>query len=302
MMALVWLALGLVTVVAAAPRQVERRATTTLTQANIDAFTPFTHIAAVSYCPLTQTKTWACGSHCEATPEFVPTAVGGNGGNTPFWLVGYYPPLNSVFASFQGTNFSNLMSVLVDIDFLPDSLDSQFFPGISSSVKTHGGFGDAQQRSANDVLAAVQTTLASHPDATVVTTGHSMGAAVAQISAVHLRLHLPATTKVKYVGISAPRVGNPAWAALVDSLVGDIAHINNKKDPIPTLPPRVLGFEHPAGELHITLDNVWLSCSGHESSEKNCTLDTVPNFLSGDANDHVGPFNGILLGENTCAT
>ena len=90
--------------------------------------------------------------------------------------------------------------------------------------------------SASAVLAAVKTTLAAHPGATVVTTGHSLGGALAQVSAVSLKLRLPSGTKVKYVGYSSPRVGNPAWANLVDSLVGDVTRINNKKDLVPIIP------------------------------------------------------------------
>jgi len=127
-------------------------------------------------------------------------------------------------------------SVLVDADYFLDPLNSTFFPGVSSSVQTHGGFGNAFDRSAASVYSAVVTTLAAHAGATVTVIGHSLGGALAQISAVSLKLRLPSGTKVKYVGYSVPRVGNPAWATLVDTQVPDTAHVNYNKDIVPIVP------------------------------------------------------------------
>ncbi|KAH7091709.1 alpha/beta-hydrolase [Auriculariales sp. MPI-PUGE-AT-0066] len=252
-------ALAFVVAVSAAPT---RGSAVALQRAQIDAFAPYTHIASAGYCQPARTLAWNCGVHCDATPGFVTTASGGDGLGTPYWLVGYYPPLQSIFISYQGTEMEKIAPIFVDIDFFLDPLNSTYFPSVASSVMTHGGFGDAHERSANDVLAAVKTTLVQYPGAQIVTTGHSLGAAVAQISAVHLRLNLPSGTKIKYIGFSVPRVGNPAWANLVDSLVGDVTHINNKKDFVPTIPPRFAGFAHPSGEIHITANNEWLTCSG----------------------------------------
>lgn len=32
----------------------------------------------------------------------------------------------------------------------------------------------------------------------------------------------------------------------------EFAHVTNQDDPVPNVPPHVLDFQHPAGELHIT--------------------------------------------------
>lgn len=49
-------------------------------------------------------------------------------------------------------------------------------------------------------------------------------------------LNLPPSIHVKGVTYSTPRVGNDRWASLFDAKVPDFVHINNKKDPVPTLP------------------------------------------------------------------
>jgi hypothetical protein len=41
-----------------------------------------------------------------------------------------------------------------------------------------------------------------------------------------------------------------------------MSHTNNKHDPIPILPPRVFGYHHPSGEIHIDDSGAWMACSG----------------------------------------
>jgi len=112
------------------------------------------------------------------------------------------------------------------------------------------------------VLAAVQKALASHPGSSITLVGHSLGAALALIDSVYLPFHIPTGTQVKVVGYGMPRVGNQAWANYVDSNVINVTHINNKKDLVPILPGRFLGYHHPSGELHIQETNEWVSCPG----------------------------------------
>jgi hypothetical protein len=49
----------------------------------VDSFDPSTHFAAVAYCDLGLTDTWTCGEHCDATPGFQTSLVGGDGEDTP---------------------------------------------------------------------------------------------------------------------------------------------------------------------------------------------------------------------------
>lgn len=58
------------------------------------------------------------------------------------------------------------------------------------------------------------------------------------------------------------QVGNQAFADYVDAHATSLNHINNKKDPIPILPGRFLGYHHPSGEIHIGSDSVWSACPG----------------------------------------
>jgi hypothetical protein len=51
----------------------------------------------------------------------------------------------------------------------------------------------------------------------------------------------------------------------VDSTL-DVSRIDNKKDFVPILPGRFLGFHHPSGEIHIREDNTWVSCPSEDNT------------------------------------
>ena len=138
----------------------------------------------------------------------------------------------------------------------------------------------------------------------MVVTGHSLGAALALLDSVYLSLHLPAGTRLSVVGYGMPRVGNSAFADYVDAMVSasataTVTHINNKKDPIPIVPGRFMGFAHPAGEVHIqdNSGNSWVSCPGHDNPSQLCSVGDVPNLIRSNILDHLGPYDdGIFMG------
>ncbi|CAE6541382.1 unnamed protein product [Rhizoctonia solani] len=207
-----------VTTTIALPTLVPRRGVTALKAAQIAAFKPYALLSRAGYCPSSRVATWSCGAPCSELPGMTVYASGGDGVVTPFWFVGYYPALNSVVISNQGTDPSKFVPLLIDVDFRLDRLDTTLFPGIPSSVKTHNGFQEAQARSAKAKLVAVKEAIAKHGTSPVTLTGHSLGAAVSLIDALYLSIHLP-SVKLKVVTHGMPRVGNLEFAALIDSQV-----------------------------------------------------------------------------------
>ncbi|KAH9851867.1 lipase, partial [Lenzites betulinus] len=272
-----------------------RASITTVSAATIDSFTPITHYASTGYCAASVTLTWTCGANCEANPGFKPTAAGGDGDDVQFWFVGYDPALDSVIVSHQGTDPSDFLSLLTDGDFFLEKLSATLFPGISSSIETHNGFAAAQAETSSAVLQAVQSTMATFGTNNIVTTGHSLGAAISLLDAIFLSLHIPSAT-IKFVGYGLPRVGNQAFADYVDAQPFSVTHINNKEDIVPILPGLFLGFHHPSGEMHIQDSGAWLACPGQDNPSDQCIVGDVPNIFEGDESDHDGPYNGIVMG------
>ena len=69
----------------AAPSQIAaRQAITTLTQAQINTFTPYAFFASAGYCQPANTLAWNCGANCNGVPDFKPVASGGDGDSTQF--------------------------------------------------------------------------------------------------------------------------------------------------------------------------------------------------------------------------
>ena len=114
-------------------------------------------------------------------------------------------------------------------------------------------------------------------------------------------LNLPSSVHVKSVTYGTPRVGNPAWASLFDSKVSDFVRIDNEKDPIPIVPGRFLGFQHPHGEIHIVSPGEAYACSpDDDATDSQCTISQVPNVADSDILDHLGPYEGIYIGTLFC--
>ncbi|CEL58747.1 Lipase OS=Rhizopus oryzae PE=1 SV=1 [Rhizoctonia solani AG-1 IB] len=290
----------------ALPAPVPRAGVTALTAAQVKTYEPYALLSRVGYCPASKTATWSCGASCSALPGMVVYASGGDGVVTPYWFVGYYPALNSVVISNQGTDASKFVPILIDADFRLDQLDTKFFPGLCRAhardlrrYVTPTGFQEAQKRGASAKLAAVKKAISERGTSLVTLTGHSLGGAISLIDALYLSINLP-SAKLKVVTHGMPRVGNSEFAALVDSKIADISRIVNEKDIVPIIPGRGLGFQHVSGEKHIVSPGNWVTCSGRDNTDAKCSIGTVPNILVGDVNDHGGPYEGISIGSSGC--
>jgi hypothetical protein len=283
----------LINAIWAAP--LESRSVTTLSAATISSFTPYTYFAGVGNCPPAVTKAWNCGAACNALPGFKTVQSGGDGTNSQFWFVGYYPALDSVIVAHQGTDVKKIVPVLNDAAIIRQKLDSTLFPGVPSSVAVHAGFKEAHADSATAVLAAVKTAMSTYNTVKVTIVGHSLGGAISLLDSIYLPLHLPSTTIFKTVLYGLPRVGEQDFANYVDAHVKDLVRIDNKDDPVPILPGRFLGFKHPSGEIHIKSDGSWVSCSGQDNESSGCTVKDVGNIFIANGDDHSGPYNGITI-------
>ena len=111
------------------------------------------------------------------------------------------------------------------------------------------------------IVYSSSSSLSSHNDADTQT-----GAAIGLLDAIYLPLHIPNIT-TRFVGYGLPRVGNMHFADYVDAQrpAVSVTRINNKKDIVPLLPGRFLGFRHPSGEVHLDEGGAWLACPGRSS-------------------------------------
>jgi len=90
------------------------------------------------------------------------------------------------------------------------------------------------------------------PDLPIVSTGHSLGAAVSAIAALDLREQ--GFDNVQAWTFGQPRFGNKALAKYFDKMVPVRRRVVNQADLVPHLPLRSLDYYHPSTEVWFSKD------------------------------------------------
>ncbi|KAI0746036.1 alpha/beta-hydrolase [Earliella scabrosa] len=259
--------------------------------------------ARAAYCSAEAVTNWSCGESCDVLPNVQVLAAGGDDAAIPGFFIASDPDAQTIVVAHQGTEPTEFLSVLNDIQFAQVDANATLFPQASADVKLHDGFQKTQGRTADLVLSTVQSGLAASGFKKVLVTGHSLGAAVASLDAAMLRMALPADVAVDAIVFGLPRVGNSAWADLFDSLVPTFVHVTNQDDVVPNVPPHFLDFQHPSGELHIqSVDDAsgqatMVACPGQEN--QNCAAGN--SLLDTSIVNHLGPYlNTISFGDKAC--
>ncbi|KAI0271128.1 Alpha/Beta hydrolase protein [Russula aff. rugulosa BPL654] len=172
----------------------------TLTQDQIVSTDTYANYAAAVKCGPQNLINWDCGFHCQANPHFELHEAGGDGAIVQFWMVGLDTAMNSIIVAHQGTDKTKLIADLTDLKVFKTKLDPSIFPNIPNGIRVHSGFAEEHANTAVVVLQAVESLLQMYPSAIVTVIGHSLGAALALLDGVRLRLVLAPTTDVRVVG------------------------------------------------------------------------------------------------------
>ncbi|KAJ7458560.1 alpha/beta-hydrolase [Mycena latifolia] len=258
--------------------------------------------ARVAYCSSASITAWSCGAPCDALPNVTFLQSGGDQGTIPLYFIAYDPTSESLVVAHEGTDAKNILSIANDAQFGLVPLNATRFPETADqNITVHDGFQKTFERTADSLLAGVQAGLASTGVKKVVVTGHSLGAALATMTGAMLKDALDPSVAVSVTGFGLPRGGNPGWADFIDNGVG-VTFLTNQNDPVPTVPPKFLGFQHTAGEVHIVDDKQddgsMVACPGQDNS--NCA--TGNSLLAASIPDHLGPyFNDISFRGSQCS-
>ncbi|KAE8215079.1 hypothetical protein CF327_g1588 [Tilletia walkeri] len=161
----------------------------------------------------------------------------------------------------------------------------------------HTGFQSTWRRTYPAIKASVLRLTQLHPDtASIFVTGHSLGSAVAVLDGIALRSVVSKSIGFEVNVLGQPRVGNPVFASLLDSLVAsqNFAYyhtvITRTSSPI---------SGHWQNEIFITHSNSTyhtetVLCQGQENT--NCAL----GQLQLGTLDHGGPYLGVRIGAGLC--
>jgi hypothetical protein len=156
----------------------------------------------------------------------------------------YRPADRTVLVGFRGTQPDELIDLLTDVTALP-------VPWTESAGRVHAGFAKA----ARSVVPQVRDWLgAEYPDrSALLLTGHSLGAALATLTASVLR-------PTMLITLGSPRVGDAAFAASVAGIEG--ARIVDCCDDVTEVPLEAPAYTHIRPPTYVTKDGVRIENPG----------------------------------------
>ena len=140
-------------------------------------------------------------------------------------------------------------------------------------------------------IAAIQASVGAQAPLPILLTGHSLGAAIAEVAArALLEKNFPLAAVYTF---GTPRVGDPSWAsAWSNALQGTPAfRVTHFMDPVPHLPLEAMGFQHPPTEVFYSSEsgNGWRQCSSTNGEDKACSDGNLPLDPS-DHNHYLGVY------------
>ncbi|GAX78569.1 hypothetical protein CEUSTIGMA_g6009.t1 [Chlamydomonas eustigma] len=215
---------------------------------DMDLAKTFALFTSIAYCSNTTTiKAWKC-SRCQGVPTFQVTDVVFDLKWDLIGYVGYWPERNAIVVAFRGSDSHSWTNWIENLRTWRE--DGMWPLPDAPNVKVHAGFYNLWSKSdmASNITAAIQSVLVQHPDASLYVTGHSMGAALAQICAVDSKIKL-GVAQVHSFTFGSPRVGNAAFHVFYEGLMAESWRFTHNRDVVPSLPPWFLGFHHVAREV-----------------------------------------------------
>lgn len=149
-----------------------------------------------------------------------------------------------IVVAFRGSQ--QLKDFLVDGALVQVPYES---PGVQLNttdvVMTHAGFLLAYNSVYGTVLDGVGSQLKQHKNYSIVSTGHSLGGALASLGSLSIKSNFP-MANVRLYTFGQPRTGNAAYADLVQQVVGseNIYRAVHTYDGVPTMVPEELDYRH----------------------------------------------------------
>lgn len=114
--------------------------------------------------------------------------------------------------------------------------------------KIHEGFNLAIKSVGVDVVEEVRRLQALFPTYDVKVTGHSLGAALAQVMTMYLLKNEVQVANM--INFGQPRIGDRAYAAFSDKVFPDQWRVTHRKDIVPQTPAELQNYHHSSTEMY----------------------------------------------------
>jgi hypothetical protein len=174
-----------------------------------------------------------------------------------------------IVLSFRGS--SSIRNWITNIEFPVVITD------ICATCSASLGFWTSWLEARKNVLSAIASAKQQYPDYKVVATGHSLGGALASLAAAAMRSQGQAVDLYTY---GQPKVGLEGLSRYLSKPgMGETYRVAHKNDPVPKLPPALLGYRHISPEYYV------LSGNGVQPQEKDVNVLTGSLNLRGNEGD-----------------
>ncbi|CAD8116015.1 unnamed protein product [Paramecium primaurelia] len=193
-----------------------------------------------SYCSIDIINAWDC-EPCKRHPNMKHIQVHHNEEAQAQGYCAYDQDFNRIVVAIRGS--VNAVNYLNDLDFI--KRDYQYCTG----CKVHQGFYDTYQNIAEGLINCVKDLNILYPDAQILVTGHSLGAAEATFAVLDIKRTVGRVNI--FYNYGTPRIGNDKFADYVESELKGLflARIIRDKDTFQHTPLPGQGFSHYGNEI-----------------------------------------------------
>ena len=176
--------------------------------------------------------------------------------------IGILPTTKSIYVVLRGS--SSTMNWLDDFEVKLVPYTS--YPECNCNV--HYGFYNSALGVSTKAVNTVKSLMKLYPTYTVTVTGHSYGAACAQLIGMELEKN---GINVKIYDYGQPRVGDSKYAAFVNTKIEEHYRTVHNKDMVPHVPPiDVFGYQHSVREIFEDSTGKLTLCSATNGEDPAC--------------------------------
>ena len=202
-------------------------------------------------------------------------------------FIGVLPSDSSIYVVFRGS--SSIQNWITNLNAFKTPYTS--FPECNCQV--HQGFYQAEQIVIGNIVSHVKSLLSSHAGYAVKVTGHSLGAALAQLTSMDLVKNGIAVNHVYNFG--QPRTGDVNYAAFVPKKVTNNWRVIHNKDMVPHLPATtVMEFYHICTEEFESSSGSYETCT-NTCEDPSCALQY--DIAQTNIDDHLVYLNGFHISD-----
>ena len=225
-------------------------------------------MSSIAYESVSTIKAWSCHDCKSFKMEHI--NVYNNPAGDLQCFTGFSSTINGIILSWRGS--SNIANWITNLSF------NQVAYPKCSNCKVHNGFYSAWNLAKATVIQHIQDLRALHRGVPIYITGHSLGGALAGLSAVDIHHTFEAVHSLYTYG--EPRIGNKQFADYYKTVI-TMYRVVHYADIVPHLPASAQGFSREGNEIwYDKAMATYKTCSYGEDSS--CSNSLIIAYNTGD--------------------